>query len=296
MTKGPKLDLSIGIKRLRLETNRLVNSKIVGNYRSVFKGRGLEFLDYRAYSASDDASMIDWKASIKSGDLLIKEFAEERNLNVFFLIDVSSSMIYSSIDKLKIEYAAELASTLSYTVVQAGDSISFAFFNDRIVVHNPPSSGSKQYYKLVKTLVDPRYYGGDYDLAEALRFTMASLKEFSIVILISDFIGLKEGWKHYLKLVGKKFDLIGVMIRDPRDMALPDYDGQAVLTDVFSQRQILVDVSSVKEDYERSVQAQEREIESAFIDSKSDFIKLETDKPFIKPIADLFLRRARKHR
>ena len=296
MKKELKLDLTVGIKRLGLITRSLVNSKIVGDYRSVFKGSGLEFHDYRHYTPEDDASMIDWKASIRSQELLVKEFIEERNLSVFFLIDVSSSMLYSTLDKLKIEYSAELIATLSYTILQAGDSVGFALFNDKVIRQQPPKAGARQYYNVVRTLADTSHYGGAYDLCEALKFTMAFLKEFSVVIIISDFIGLKNDWKHYLKLVGKKFDLIGIMIRDPRDKFLPDYDGQAILGDMYSDKQLVVNINSISGDYTRYVEAREREIKSAFIDSKSDFIELTTDKPFLKPVTDLLLRRAKRTR
>lgn len=294
MKKELKLDLSGGIKRLRLITNRLVNTKIIGGYRSVFRGRGLEFFDYRHYTPNDDASTIDWKASVKSKELLVKEFVEERNLNIFFLIDASSSMMYSSVEKLKMEYAAEIVATLSYTILQAGDSISFALFTDKIVMHEPPKSGFKQYYKLIQTLVDPRYYGGSYDLTEALKFTMAFLKEFSIVIIVSDFIGLKNDWKHYLRLTGKKYDLIGIMIHDPNDKELPDYSGQVVLGDVYSNKQIIANIGAIRDEYAAYAEAQEKDIIKAFTDSKADFVHLMTDEPFIKPLTDLFLRRTSK--
>ena len=294
MRKALKIDESIGLKKLRVLTNKLVTSKIVGSYRSVFKGRGLEFLDYRHYTPDDDAATIDWKASVRSKELLVKEFAEERNLNVFFLVDVSSSMIYSSIDKLKIEYAIELIATLSYSVLQASDSVSLAMFTDKIVLNEKPSSGINTYMKLMKILIDTRHYGGNYDLAEAIKFTMPLLKESSIVIIVSDFIGLKNDWKHYLKVLGKKADLIGIMISDPNDLRMPDYHGQVILGDALSSRQILVDVDAVREDYAKYVELRDREIHEAFADSKADFLHLRTDEPFIKPITDLFLRRAKK--
>ena len=86
MKKEVKLDLSEGIKRLKILTAQIVNTSIVGGYKSVFKGRGLEFEDYRQYTPNDDASLIDWKASVRSKELFIREFVEERNLNVYFLI------------------------------------------------------------------------------------------------------------------------------------------------------------------------------------------------------------------
>ncbi|MBI2647117.1 hypothetical protein HYW99_01455 [Candidatus Woesearchaeota archaeon] len=205
-------------------------------------------------------------------------------------------MIYGSIDKLKMEYAAELVATLSYAILHAGDSIGFAFFNDKIIKSEPPSIGFKQYYKFMKCLVDPNQYGGNCDLSQALKFLISYLKEYSIVIIVSDFIGLKENWQSYVRIISKKYDLIGIMIRDPRDENLPEYNGQVVFSDIFSARQLIVNVNLVRENYAKYVALQEQEIEKAFIDSKSDFIKLTTDRPFIKPISDLFLRRANRHR
>ena len=294
--KKLKLDLSSSINRLKIVTHRLVTSNLVGSYLSVFRGRGLEFEDYRKYDQTDDASLIDWKASMRSSQILIKEYTQERDLNVFFLIDVSSSMVYSSIDKLKMEYAAELVATLSNAITSAGDSVGYAFFTDKIVRHQPPTRGLKQHYELMSALVDPRFYGGGYDLTEALGFTTAYMKQFSIVIIVSDFIGLKDNWKRELKGMGKKYDLIGIMIRDIRDKILPEYHGKVTLGDPFTHKQIVVDIDDISEEYTRYVESEEKEIKKAFNESGSDFIELTTDKTFIKPITDLFLERARRHR
>jgi len=269
MKKELKLDLSKGIKRLKILTNQIVNTGFVGGYKSVFKGHGLEFEDYRAYTSNDDASLIDWKASVRSQQLFIREFVEERNLNVFFLIDVSSSMIYSSIDKLKMEYVGELAASLSFVVLNAGDSIGFALFSDKIVKKVPPTIGFVQYHNLVSTLVDPNHYGGKYDLSEALKFTLTFLKEASVVILISDFIGLKKDWEKYIRMVSSKFDLIGVMIRDPRDKVLPEYNAQVILEDPFSNKQILVRPEDIGEDYKKYVIKQEQKIKNVFFRVRS---------------------------
>lgn len=295
MKKEVKLDLSEGIKRLKILTSQLVNTSIVGGYKSVFKGRGLEFEDYRQYTPNDDASLIDWKASVKSNQLYIREFAEERNLNVYFLIDVSSSMVYGSASKLKMEYAGELAAALSYVVLNAGDSIGFALFNDKIVKNVPPITGLVQYHNLVSALVNPDFYGGRYNLDEALKFILAFLKQASIVIIISDFIGLKNDWEKYIRMVSKKFDLIGIMVKDPNDKILPEYNGQVVLEDPFSDRQILVSPQSIKEAYRTYMLKQAQRIENTFLDAGADFIELSTDRPFIKPLTSLFTKRAKKH-
>jgi len=296
MKKELKLNLEEAIKKLKILTNQIVNTRIVGGYKSVFKGRGLEFEDYRKYTPDDDASTIDWKASVRSKQLLVRNFVEERNLNVFFLIDVSSSMVYSSSDKLKIEYAAELAAALSFVVLNAGDSVGFALFNDKIVRLVPPSQGLIQYNDLIKTLVDPTYYGGKYDLNEALKLTLAFLKQASVVIIISDFIGLKNNWERYVKIVSKKYDLIGIMIMDPRDEALPDYSGQVVLEDPFSDKQILIRPETISTTYKNYVLKHEEMIKNAFLNAGADFLKLSTDESFVKPITNLFIGRIKKIR
>lgn len=296
MKKGLKLDLSEGIKRLKILTNQIVNTRFVGNYKSGFKGHGLEFEDYRRYTPNDDAAMIDWKASVKSKELLVREFVEERNLNVFFLIDVSSSMIYGSTDKLKIEYAGELAAALSFVVLNAGDSMGCALFSDKIVKNMPLSQGLLQYNNLIKTLVTPDYYGGKYDINEALKFTLAFLKEASIVIIISDFIGLKNNWERYIKMVSKKFDLIGIMVNDPCDKILPDYNGQVILEDPFSNKQILVKPGTVEKAYRNYAIKQEQTIKNTFLKAGADFVELTTNEPFIKPITNLFIKRTKKNK
>ena len=295
MRKELNIDLTKGIARLKVVTNKLVNTNFIGNYRSVFKGRGLEFADYRPYSTNDDASMIDWKASLKSQQLLVKEFVEERNLNVFFLIDTSSKMIYSSIDKLKMEYAAELVATLSFAISYAGDSIGFAMFNDKILKYELPKFGFKSHFYLMSALVDTKNYGDGYDLSEALKFVLTSLKESSIIIIVSDFIGLKNSWREEIKIVAKKFDVIGIMIRDPVDEELPEYNGQVVFGDTMSSRHLIVNVDSIREKYSKYVRESEEEINEAFVKAGADFVMLNTDKPFVKPITDLFIRRTKKH-
>jgi len=294
MKKELKLDLSKGIKRLKILTNQIVNTRFVGGYKSVFKGHGMEFENYRPYAPDDDASLIDWKASVRSQQLFIREYVEERNLNVFFLIDVSSSMIYSSIDKLKMEYVGELAASLSFIVLNAGDSMGFALFSDKIVKKVPPTIGFVQYHNLVSTLVDPIHYGGKYDLSEALKFTLTFLKEASVVILISDFIGLKKDWEKYVRMVSSKFDLIGVMVRDPRDKVLPEYNAQVILEDPFSNKQILVRPEVIGGDYKKYVIKQEQKIKNVFLESGANFLNLTTTESFVKPLTNLFIRRAKR--
>lgn len=286
-----KIDLTKGIKQLEVITKGLVTTSLVGQYKSVFKGKGLEFADFREYAPDDDASMIDWKASARANKILIKEYMEERNIEIFFLVDTSSSMVFGSTEKLKNEYAAEIAASLSYVMLQAGDSVGFALFNDRIVEKFPPGHGKNQFYIISKSLVNPNFYGYGFDLEEALKFLIGYLRERTVVIIVSDFVGLKGEWQKYLKICSKKFDMISIMIRDPRDRTLPDEKRRVIIQDPYSSKQLVVVPSEIKHEYEAYVLQQEREIKEQFQKAGCEMIYLSTDKPFAPPIIDFFRKR-----
>jgi len=266
---------------------------MMGNYKSVFRGRGLEFESYRNYTTEDDSILIDWKASVRTNDLFVKEFVEERNLNVFFLIDVSSSMVFGSTPKLKNDYAAELTSALYYAAVRASDAVGFALFNDKVTKKLYPSMGDKQYYIFLKNISNTINYGGKYNFINAIKFLMTYLKESSVVIIISDFIGLKGPWQHYLKIASSKFDLIGIMVRDPRDKVLPKINDYMVFSGPFSDTQTAVNIDKVRDKYRQYVARQEKMIHDEFVKANAGFLSLTTDKPFTKSLMDFFMRRAR---
>ncbi|MCK4520937.1 MAG: DUF58 domain-containing protein [Nanoarchaeota archaeon] len=291
-----KVDLTPTIKRLEIVTRNLVTTKFVGNYKSVFKGRGLEFESYREYTQSDDAELIDWKATVRANKTLIKEFVEERNINIFFLIDASASMVLGSIPKLKSEYAAELVASLSYAILSAGDSVGFALFADKVVKEIRCTNGMKQFYALSQTVVNPDLYGGTFDFGESLRFLSRYLKESTLVIIVSDFIIPGNDWEEYLKMAARKFDIIGIMVRDPTDITLPRGIGQVVVSDPFSNQKMIIEPNVIGDDYEKEVRREINRIRGEFLKSNSDFLQLTTNKPFLNPLIKLFELRKTKWR
>lgn len=293
-----KLKINIGevIKKLEIVTKGLVTSRIIGGYKSKFRGKGLEFDSYRSYSNVDDSADIDWKASLRAGELLVKQYMEERNLEVFFLVDISSSMVYGSTERLKSEYTAEVVASLSYAILRSGDSVGLGLFNNRIVTKIPISKERNQFYVLSKELINPHLYGGDYDLANVLKFLIGYLRRGVVVIIVSDFIGLKGEWKKYLETAASKFDLIGVMVRDPADRDLPDEKHRVLLSDPFSNDQLLVAIRDIKAEYSAHVRMQEKEIKGIFLKSGADFVELVTDRPFTGHLIRFFRERKRRLR
>lgn len=291
-----KLDVSKVIKRLEIATKGLVGSKVMGGYKSSFRGKGLEFDSYRYYSPQEDSGNIDWKASLRAGDLLVKQYMEERNLEVFFLVDTSSSMVYGTEDKLKSEYAAEVVAGLSFAILRAGDSVGMVMFNDRIIKRVALSKNLNQFYLVSRELIDPYHYGRGYNLEGALKFLIGYLKRRAVVIIVSDFIGLKGEWEKYLRIAGSKYDLIGMMVRDPVDRDLPSDNHQILLANPYSGEQLLVVPNEIKADYGAYTRIQENAVKDAFARANCDFIKLVTNKAFAGYLTSFFRQRKAKAR
>lgn len=289
--KEIKLNLKPLIKKLEISSKKGFTGILTGSYKSKFKGKGLDFEGYRPYSIGDDAKFIDWKATLRSQDVLIKVLTEERNVNVIFLFDVSSSMSFSSVEKLKNEYAAELVASLSFAAIDVGDAVGLIMFTDKIVKYLPPSMGNKQYFMIIKALSNPKFYDGQFDFIKITTDLMNLVRNRAIVIIVSDFIGLKDGWEKYLNSISVRFEIIGIMIRDPRDYEMPAEVGQITISDPYSNKELLIDTELIKERYESAVIEQVKHVKETFIKSKSEFLELKTDKPFLKEIISFFLRR-----
>jgi uncharacterized protein (DUF58 family) len=289
-----KVNIPQAIREFELAIRHQVITRIVGHYHSIFRGKGLEFDSYRPYTPADDASRIDWKASERSHQLLIKEYVEERDLKIFFLIDISSSMVFGSTPKLKNEFTLEMVAALANFILKSGDRVGFALFNEKVIKEVAPAGGNRQLHLLTRILLNPNIYAGNYNLDEVLKFLIEHLTDdTALIIIFSDFIGPRN-WFRTLRILNQKIEVIGIMVSDPRDRTLPPTSQQIVLEDPYSGKTLLIDPSLIKGAYERYAKAQEEQIRNAFLEAEADFIKIPTEKSFVGPMVEFFKMRARK--
>jgi len=288
-----KVDVNPMLKKLELVSKKGISGFLSGEFRSVFKGSGLEFHGYRNYNAAeDDAKNIDWKASMRTRYLVVKELVEERNNNVVFLVDVSSSMSFGSVDRLKNEYVIEMFASMAYSLLSGGDSVGLALFTDHIITLLPPNIGNKQFYTMLKTITNPALYEGPFDLEKALHDFNAMMTRPSIVILMSDFIGLKGGWYDKLRLVAAKHELIVFIVKDPRDVMLPEEVGQVFVEDPYTHETLLIDTKIIKNDYEKLAHDQDQTLIRMLKDLQVEYQFLTTNQPFSNTIFSFFKQRA----
>ena len=290
--KELKIDLMPHLKKIQFKARRdVLNRMLEGNWSTIFKGEGLEFAGYRAYTYGDDASKIDWGASLRAHETLVRELEEYHNFNIFFLIDVSNSMLFSSTGKLKAEYAAELTFSLCYAMMQTGDAIGLGLFTDRLIAKVAPSQGKGVYYRIMRELINPKNYGGNFDFTRALQYVRSFLKERSVIVIISDFIGLKEGWHRYINILSRMYDIIAIMVRDPRDSVMPLVSGQYLIEDPYSNERIYIDSHQYMKRYAAETRKEEEFIRSSFEKAKLGFVSLKTDEDFQEPIVKYFRKR-----
>lgn len=290
-TREKGIDIRKLMNNLAINMRKAARTRLIGRYKSVFRGTGLEFTGFREYTPEDDYSKIDWKASARSNKLLIKEYIEERKLNIFLLMDTSSTMIFGSTERLKCEYAADIATLLAYISITASDMVGFSFFNDKIVKFIKPTADKKQFNILLKELAEFKNYGGGFNLGSSMSYLFNLLEPRTVVIIISDFIGLKKDIENIVKLYSQKFDTIVFMVRDPRDESLACDLREIVLQDPFSNKTLLVDPNLINREYEEYVKKEEQKIIDLFSKNGIDIVKIETDKPFLPILIELFKKR-----
>ncbi len=295
MTTNRKLNLDVGdsISKFEKLMKKFLVRKVL--YRIIFRGKGLEFDGYRDFSPIDDANDIDWKASARANKLLVKQYKEERDLKIMFVVDVSENMLFGSTEKLKCEYAAEVCATLAHLIVNSGDKIGFAFFNDKITEIVPPKPGMRQFSIFVDSLSNPLNYGGVSKINGPLDFLLNYLDESVIgVIIVSDFIKVKKDILKTLNLFSSRFDTIALMIKDPIDKTLPKIDREVIIEDPVTKEQLLINPILAKRLYEKNAIEQTNIVKKIFTDAGVDFLELTTDKEFLFPLADFLKERVKK--
>jgi uncharacterized protein (DUF58 family) len=261
-------------------------------YKRIFGGKGLEFDSYRGYSPNDDSSLIDWKATMKNnGEPLVKQYVEERDLSIFFLIDVGDNMVLGSGEKLKNEVVAEIASSLAHLVLVAGDKAGFALYSDRTISIKKPASGINQFYSFVKEITNVKNYGGKSDLAKALKFIRPYLKDVSAVFIISDFLRINDECLNELKKFMFMKESIGLMVRDINDDQILDLDAEIVVEDIDTGEQRIINPSLIKQEYEKNSSEQKQKVFDIFKKTGSDIVEFYTNTDFIAPLSNFLKKR-----
>lgn len=229
------------LRKYEVQIRKAINTRMQGDFHSVFKGSGLEFSDVRDYQYGDDVRAIDWNVSAKGHGTFVKNFREEKEQFVFFILDVSASQDIGKINQKKIDIGKEICGVLTLSAVKESGHVGLICFSDQKELYVKPDKGPRHGYHLILKMFDLVPKSIKTDLNKALNFTLALLKRKSIVILISDFID--EGYEHNLTALAKKHDLVVIHLSDLREINFPGL-GIIPLFDKERKKTIWVNSSS----------------------------------------------------
>ncbi len=212
-------DLLRRARLIELRAFRKVEDLLAGPYRSVFRGRGVEFDEVRAYQPGDDVRAINWHATARTGTVQIKQLVEERCLTVILAVDVSASGDFGSGPQSKRELAAELAAVIALSAVLNNDRVGLLLFTDRVERYLPPAGGRRQALAIVSAILNHRPRSARTRIGAALQTLKQALRRRATVFVLSDFID--DGFERALRITSQRHDVIALEINDEAELTLP---------------------------------------------------------------------------
>ncbi|MBF0520607.1 MAG: DUF58 domain-containing protein [Nitrospirae bacterium] len=275
------------IRRVELKTRKMAADFFTGHYRSVFKGMGMEFDEVRQYVAGDDIRSIDWNVTARMGEPFIKKFVEERQLTIMFLLDLSRSCSFATVNRLKHSLAAELCAVLALSANKNNDKVGLIAFTDKVEKFLPPAKGIKHILRVVRESLYLEPTGKGTDIGAAIEYLNKIIHRKAVVFIVSDFHAQK--YEKALAVANKRHDVIAVTLTDPIELELPNV-GMITLEDAESGEFFLVDTSSkrVRNEYKDNALKIFNQRKRMFRSCNIDHVDITTDVHYLKTLIRFF--------
>lgn len=280
------------VRYLDVVTNRKVTDVFAGNYKSSFKGQGMEIADVREYEAGDDARHIDWVVTARQGKTYLKQYQETRELTTLMMVDLSASMNFTSTGKTKRAVAIELAAVLLFSALRMNDKFGVILFAEGVEKYIPPRKGKSHLLRILREMLwgfEQNKYKRSNPL-QALKFLNTVVKAQSICFYIGDEI--TEAFASQLKMANRKHDFIFLHVYDPFEQEL-NHDDFMTIEDSETGEQMIIDLSN-KRTRERfaQIRKQKREIMKSVIQKNQvDLVEVATDGNVYKELLLFFKKR-----
>jgi uncharacterized protein (DUF58 family) len=286
------------VRKVEITTRGLVSEIFSGDYHSVFKGHGIAFSEVREYQYGDDVKNIDWNVTARFNHPFIKVFEEERELTLMLLVDMSRSQEFGSRGKTKKDIAMELSAILAFSALKNNDRVGCILFTDRIEKFIPPRKNRNHVLRIIREIISFEPKSKKTNIKSALEYCNSVIKRKAIVFLISDFID--KDYSNVLKIVGKKHDLIGIVLSDPLEGKFPSVGlVEFVDPETGAVKTIDTTASDFKSLFKKDLPAKRDEQKKMFSTAKLDAVWLSVPSKkesfaYLKPLTLFFKKRARR--
>jgi len=273
------------LRRLEWSVIRRLDGLLHGDYRTLFRGSGLDLADLREYQYHDDVRHIDWNVTARLQIPHVREFHEERELSAWFLLDLSPSIDFGSETLLKRQVAVEFVAVLAQLLSRRGNRVGALMYGEGLDTVISPKSGRKQVLQLLHRMQArpvAKELGTATDLGVFLREAAPIMPRRSLVFVVSDFISA-PGWDKPLAHLTQRHDVVAVRLFDPLEMNLPDL-GLLLMQDAETGEQIFVDThdKGFRKRFAAAADLRETQLREAFSHAGVDVLELATDDDLVE--------------
>jgi uncharacterized protein (DUF58 family) len=283
------------IRKLEIRTRHFAETAFAGRYHSVFKGRGMNFDEFREYDFGDEVRSIDWNVTARMGHPYVRKYVEERELTVMLVIDVSASGSYGSISASKRELAAEVACAIAFCASRNNDKVGLILFTDRVELYIAPTKGRVHILRILREILyfEPR--GRKTDLKPPVDYLNRVTTRRAVVFILSDFHA--ESFEKPLTLCSRRHDVIAVPIEDRGEFSLPNV-GWIRVEDPETGAVFEIDSSDhrVRSQFAQIAEKGRIDRDALFRRKNIDSIPLRTDKDYFPILRSFFIRREKRLR
>jgi uncharacterized protein (DUF58 family) len=276
------------LRKYEIQIRKAINSHMMGDFHSIFKGSGLEFDDVRPYQYGDDIRSIDWNVSAKGHGLFVKTFKEDKEQTVFFILDVSASQNIGNQGATKSDIGKEICGVLSLAASKESSHVGLICFSSVNELYLKPTKGNQQAYQVISALANLKPSSKTTNLKKAVSFAVNIIKRKSVIILISDFID-GEDYFHDLKALSRRHDLVLIHLSDKRETNLPKL-GIIPVEDKESGKTLWINTSfgDFRQKISHQVATRQEELGKFSRKHQINFVSIDTEEDYVPKLLKLF--------
>lgn len=286
------------LRRLEWTVIRRLDGLLHGDYRTLFRGFGLDLADLREYEYHDDVRHIDWNVTARLQTPYVRVYNEEREVAAWFLLDLSPSVDFGSRETMKRAVSTEFVTILARILTRHGNRVGALLYGDSVDTVIPARSGRRHVLHLLHCMLSrPELsHSAATNLRDLLQTAAQIMKRRSLVFVVSDFIST-PGWTEPLVRLAQRHEVVAVRLYDPLEQELPDL-GLLTIQDAETGEQLFVDTHDrgFRKRFAAAAERRESELRSAFREAGVDALELSTNDDLVDSIlrfADLRKRRTR---
>jgi len=274
-------DAELLLRRLEFTVLRRLDGLLQGDYRTLFRGFGLDLADLREYQLNDDVRYIDWNVTARLQTPHVREFQEDREVAAWFVLDLSGSVDFGSQQKRKRELSAELVAVLARLFTRYGNRVGAILHTHHANEMIPARTGRRHVLHVLDRMqrMETTRTGKETDLAELLALAHPMIKRRSVVFVVSDFIS-KPDWGRQLALLARRHEVVAVRLYDPMELELPNL-GLVVMQDAETGDQIFVDTHDrrFRQRFADAARQREDALRDGLAEAGVDCLELTTNEP-----------------